>query len=129
MSFHNIPPNGFPDIPGMEELEAVVKDVASLKSGLISFHGMTDITNTVRNVHNTYTATDNCILWVHIGENENYPSARPYLHYRINNVLYDAVNKAGTTLDINIFLQTGDTFKCDETFPYETVLPLRVLVI
>lgn len=30
MAFHNIPPNGFPDIPDMEELEAVVKDVNNL---------------------------------------------------------------------------------------------------
>lgn len=34
MAFHNIPPNGFPDIPDNEELEAVVKDVATLKNGL-----------------------------------------------------------------------------------------------
>lgn len=34
MAFHNIPPNGFPDIPDKEELEAVVKDVATLKSVL-----------------------------------------------------------------------------------------------
>lgn len=32
MAFHNIPPNGFPDIPDMEELEAVVKDVSNLSS-------------------------------------------------------------------------------------------------
>lgn len=30
MAFHNIPPNGFPDLPDMEELEAVVKDVNNL---------------------------------------------------------------------------------------------------
>lgn len=32
MSFHNVPPNGFPDLPDVEELEAVEKDVATLKS-------------------------------------------------------------------------------------------------
>lgn len=41
MSFHNIPPNGFPDIPDMEELEAVVKDVASIKSGLTNLQPVT----------------------------------------------------------------------------------------
>lgn len=34
MAFHNIPPNGFPDIPDMEELEAVKAELATLKSGL-----------------------------------------------------------------------------------------------
>lgn len=32
MAFHNVPPNGFPDLPDMEEVEAVVKDVATLKN-------------------------------------------------------------------------------------------------
>ena len=32
MAFHNVPPNGFPDLPDVEELEAVEKDVATLKS-------------------------------------------------------------------------------------------------
>lgn len=32
MSFHNVPPNGFPDLPDVEELEAVVKDVTGLKA-------------------------------------------------------------------------------------------------
>ena len=32
MSFHNVPPNGFPDLPDVEELEAVEKDVVTLKS-------------------------------------------------------------------------------------------------
>lgn len=48
MAFHNIPPNGFPDLPDKEELEAVVKDVATLKSGLMSqdvlFNGSVDTT-------------------------------------------------------------------------------------
>lgn len=34
MAFHNVPPNGFPDLPDMEELEAVVKDVTSLKTSV-----------------------------------------------------------------------------------------------
>ena len=32
MSFHNVPPNGFPDLPDVEELEAVQKDVQNLKT-------------------------------------------------------------------------------------------------
>ena len=32
MAFHNVPPNGFPDLPDVEELEAVEKDVATLKT-------------------------------------------------------------------------------------------------
>lgn len=32
MAFNNIPPNGFPQIPDIEDLEAVVKDVATLKA-------------------------------------------------------------------------------------------------
>lgn len=34
MAFHNIPPNGFPDLPDMEEVEAVVKDVTTLKTSV-----------------------------------------------------------------------------------------------
>lgn len=34
MSFHNVPPNGFPDLPDMEEVEAVVKDVTNLKTSV-----------------------------------------------------------------------------------------------
>lgn len=32
MAFHNVPPNGFPDLPDVEELEAVQKDVQTLKT-------------------------------------------------------------------------------------------------
>lgn len=32
MAFHNVPPNGFPDLPDVEELEAVQKDVTNLKT-------------------------------------------------------------------------------------------------
>lgn len=32
MAFRNIPPNGFPAIPDIEDLEAVVKDVCTLKT-------------------------------------------------------------------------------------------------
>ena len=32
MAFHNVPPNGFPDLPDVEELEAVQKDVQNLKT-------------------------------------------------------------------------------------------------
>lgn len=32
MSFHNVPPNGFPDLPDVEELAAVEKDVKTLKT-------------------------------------------------------------------------------------------------
>lgn len=39
MAFHNVPPNGFPDLPDMEELEAVVKDVTALKT---SVSGLTE---------------------------------------------------------------------------------------
>lgn len=34
MAFHNVPPNGFPDLPDVEELEAVVKDVTALKTSV-----------------------------------------------------------------------------------------------
>lgn len=34
MAFHNVPPNGFPDLPDMEEVEAVVKDVTNLKTSV-----------------------------------------------------------------------------------------------
>lgn len=34
MAFHNVPPNGFPDLPDMEELEAVVKDVSGIKTSV-----------------------------------------------------------------------------------------------
>lgn len=34
MAFHNVPPNGFPDLPDVEELEAVVKDVTNLKTSV-----------------------------------------------------------------------------------------------
>lgn len=39
MAFHNVPPNGFPDLPDVEELEVVVKDVADLKTG---FSGLSE---------------------------------------------------------------------------------------
>lgn len=35
MAFHNVPPNGFPDLPDMEELEAVVKDVSGIKTSVV----------------------------------------------------------------------------------------------
>lgn len=34
MAFHNVPPNGFPDLPDVEELEAVIKDVTNLKTSV-----------------------------------------------------------------------------------------------
>ena len=33
MAFHNVPPNGFPDIPDIEDLEAVQGDITALKTG------------------------------------------------------------------------------------------------
>ena len=39
MAFRNIPPNGFPALPDVEDLEAVVKDVTTLKS---SVSGLTE---------------------------------------------------------------------------------------
>lgn len=35
MAFHNVPPNGFPDLPDVEELEAVIKDVTNLKTSVV----------------------------------------------------------------------------------------------
>ena len=35
MAFNNIPPNGFPALPDVEDLEAVEKDVTSLKSSVL----------------------------------------------------------------------------------------------
>ena len=35
MAFNNIPPNGFPALPDIEDLEAVVKDVNALKSSVL----------------------------------------------------------------------------------------------
>ena len=35
MSFNNIPPNGFPALPDIEDLEAVVKDVTALKTSVL----------------------------------------------------------------------------------------------
>ena len=34
MAFNNIPPNGFPALPDIEDLEAVVKDVTAIKSSI-----------------------------------------------------------------------------------------------
>lgn len=53
MAFHNIPPNGFPDIPDMEELEAVVKDVASVKTSVSGL--ATDVSNLSDNKANQIT--------------------------------------------------------------------------
>ena len=53
MAFHNIPPNGFPDIPDMEELEAVVKDVANLKTSVSGLS--TDVSNLSDNKANQIT--------------------------------------------------------------------------
>ena len=53
MAFHNIPPNGFPDIPDMEELEAVVKDVNNLKTSVAGL--ATDVSNLSDNKANQIT--------------------------------------------------------------------------
>lgn len=53
MAFHNVPPNGFPDIPDMEELEAVVKDVNSLKTSVAGL--TTDVGNLSDNKANQIT--------------------------------------------------------------------------
>lgn len=53
MAFHNIPPNGFPDLPDMEELEAVVKDVNSLKTSVSGL--ATDVSNLSDNKANQIT--------------------------------------------------------------------------
>lgn len=53
MAFHNIPPNGFPDLPDMEELEAVVKDVASIKTSVAGLS--TDVSNLNDNKANQIT--------------------------------------------------------------------------
>lgn len=65
MAFHNVPPNGFPDLPDMEEMEAVVKDVTNLKTSV------SDLTEDVEDLasgiapefsaESAYTADD--IVW------------------------------------------------------------------
>lgn len=54
MAFRNIPPNGFPAIPDMEDLEGVEKDVSTLKTTTAGLAedvselrcGLTNLTNT-----------------------------------------------------------------------------------
>ena len=44
MAFHNVPPNGFPDIPDIEDLEAVEKDISGLKTSIIDVNSnLTDL--------------------------------------------------------------------------------------
>ena len=53
MAFHNVPPNGFPDLPDMEELEAVVKDLANVKTSVAGL--ATDVSNLNDNKANQIT--------------------------------------------------------------------------
>lgn len=53
MAFHNIPPNGFPDLPDMEEVEAVVKDVTTLKTSVVGL--ASDVSNLSSNKANQIT--------------------------------------------------------------------------
>ena len=43
MAFHNVPPNGFPDIPDIEDLEAVQGEVDQLRSGLTNVNTALDV--------------------------------------------------------------------------------------
>ena len=53
MAFNNIPPNGFPALPDVEELEAVAKDVAGLKTSVTELAG--DVSNLNNNKANQIT--------------------------------------------------------------------------
>lgn len=54
MAFHNIPPNGFPDIPDIEDLEAVEKDVTNLKSSLLEMaEDITDLSGDITDLGTT----------------------------------------------------------------------------
>ena len=53
MAFNNIPPNGFPALPDVEELEAVAKDVAGLKTSVTELAG--DVSNLNSNKANQIT--------------------------------------------------------------------------
>lgn len=53
MAFNNIPPNGFPALPDVEDLEAVAKDVAGLKTSVTELAG--DVSNLNSNKANQIT--------------------------------------------------------------------------
>lgn len=54
MSFHCVPPNGFPDIPDIEDLQAVENDVATLKNDVSEIaEDITDLTGDVSDLGTT----------------------------------------------------------------------------
>lgn len=69
MAFHNVPPNGFPDIPDIEDLEAVQgdvtvlkSDVSELKSGLTNYENQNNTNLEVPNRKNLFNKDDASIL-------------------------------------------------------------------
>lgn len=97
MAFNNIPPNGFPALPDVEDLEAVEKDVTTLKSSVLGLtQDVTDLTAqkanqiTIAPFFNSETAYD-------IGDLVYYNG----LTYRCTNAHegeWDADNFVGTTI-------------------------------
>lgn len=97
MAFNNIPPNGFPALPDIEDLEAVVKDVNALKSSVLGLtEDVTDLNEqkanqiTIAPFFNSETSYD-------VGDLVYYNG----LTYRCTNAHegeWDADDFAGTTI-------------------------------
>lgn len=117
MAFHNIPPNGFPDIPDMEELEAVVKDVTTLKTSVAGL--ASDVSNLSNSKANQITIAPffNAETAYEVGDLVYYNG----LSYRCTNDHegeWDADDFAATTIAGELdALKSGltslDSSKCD----------------
>ena len=108
----------------------IAGELTALKSGLIVFHGLQDITSTIEIPSNSYTATDNCILWLHASDYDGtQTNANPYFNYYINGVKYECIGVAHTTIDLHVFLKKNDVFHFSADYPYETTLSRSVKII
>ena len=98
MAFHNVPPNGFPDIPDIEDLEAVQGEVDQLKSGLTNVETTINGNMAVIKVNNPIT-----------GENHlSYPSG----YNRSNTIIISGV----------VYLSNETYFNADD-FDYIVTRP------
>lgn len=104
----------------------ISNELATLKSGLITLHGYTDISSSILDPSLSFTATENCILWLRSSNAEN---VAPYYNYLVNNTKRGLKGGVGATLDHYVFLRAGDAFKFNDSFPYESTLTNNVYLV
>lgn len=106
MTFHNVPPNGFPDLPDVEELESVVKDVTNLKTSVSGLsEDVAEVKSGLTNVTNIVNGNRTKLGTITLQESLELPSNWSVMYFRvhINDYYYSPMYVISANLTYVVF--------------------------